>query len=258
MWGETVVNARYRRESEFHDKAFSEGTRHKASKFYSIRESSMAAYIRAVEAHCTQKRVLEYSCGPYTYSSLMMARGASITGIDLSPVAISQYVRQANRQSERPVNGCVMNAEALGFAAHSFDLVCGIGIVHHLDLRRSFSEISRALKPGGYAVFLEPLGHNPLISLYRKLTPSMRTVDEHPLLTQDIKLAEEFFENVECQFFHLSSLGAVPLQNLCCFNSVVKFLDALDQTIFRLMPYFRRCAWATVLVLSRPKHSPVP
>jgi hypothetical protein len=48
------------------------------------------------------------------------------------------------------------------------------------DLSLACSEIARVLRPGGPAIFVEPLGHNPLINAYRKRTPALRTVDEHP------------------------------------------------------------------------------
>ena len=38
--------------------------------------------------------------------------------------------------------------------------------------------------PGGLAVFMEPLGRNPLINRYRRLTLTLRTVDEYPLMME--------------------------------------------------------------------------
>jgi ubiquinone/menaquinone biosynthesis C-methylase UbiE len=40
----------------------------------------------------------------------------------------------------------VLEAENLSFSNDSFDLVCGSGILHHLDLNRSYKEIQRVLK----------------------------------------------------------------------------------------------------------------
>jgi hypothetical protein len=40
--------------------------------------------------------------------------------------------------------------------------------------------------PAGWALFSEPLGHNPLVNWYRNRTPEQRTEDEHPLLLSSI------------------------------------------------------------------------
>ena len=79
----------------------------------------------------------------------------------------------------------------------SFDLVCGSGILHHLDLPAAMRELARVLRPSGRAVFMEPLGHNPAINAFRNRTPELRTPDEHPLLGKDLKLCRRYFGSVE-------------------------------------------------------------
>ena len=64
----------------------------------------------------------------------------------------------------------------------------GSGILHHLDLPISLGEINRVLKKGGRALFKEPLAANPLLKLFRILTPRSRTVDEKPLTSSDLEL----------------------------------------------------------------------
>src|ERR1051325_3406723 len=145
-----------------------------------------------------------------------------------------------------------MNAENLAFADNSVDLICGMGILHHLDLGRSFIELSRVLKPGGKAIFLEPLGHNPAINLYRKATPAMRTPDEHPLLMKDFEMARQSFGGVDLTHFHLTSLMAVLVRGAAFFQRVVRGLDSLDQKLFRHSSIARRNAWAVAMGLSSP------
>jgi len=73
-----------------------------------------------------------------------------------------------------------MNAEQMAFADDTFDMVFGHSVLHHTDLRLTRGETYRILKTGGIGVFVEPLGHNPLVNLFRRLTPHWRTPAERP------------------------------------------------------------------------------
>jgi hypothetical protein len=86
-----------------------------------------------------------------------------------------------------------------------------------------------------------------LINLYRKLTPELRTEDEHPLLMRDLATIRESFESVETRFFHLMSMAAVPFRRMPGFEALVKGLDGVDRVIFALLPPVRRYAWMVVL-----------
>jgi SAM-dependent methyltransferase len=145
-----------------------------------------------------------------------------------------------------------MDAEYLDLGDCSFDRIIGSGILHHLDLRRGYAEVARVLRPHGQAIFAEPLGHNPLINLYRKHTPQYRTVDEHPLRHRDLELAERFFGHVESRFYHLATLAAIPFRRRSFFRPLVGTLDAVDTGLFRL-PKVRYLAWYTILILRDPK-----
>jgi ubiquinone/menaquinone biosynthesis C-methylase UbiE len=245
------VESRYERERAFHDR---ENERWKAvSKFYRVTTTSHAFYEDLLYASCPGRRVLEYGCGDGSYAFALAERGARVTGIDISDERIRRAREAALVQGEEDLRFEVMNAEALGFEDDSFDLVCGTSILHHLDLERALPQLVRTLTPGGEGVFLEPLGHNPAINLYRRVTPAFRTPDEHPLRMSDLRLAERYFEEVDARFFHLTSLLSVPLGNRRSFARWSRALERLDQALFARMPSLRRYAWVTVLSLARPR-----
>jgi len=131
--------------------------------------------------------------------------------------------------------------------------VCGSGILHHLNPARAYGEIARVLKADGIGVFAEPLGHNPAINAYRNRTPALRTVDEHPLLMQDLALAERFLAEVSTRFFTLSSLLVIHLRDRPGFERLVSGFDALDRWLFRVAPPLRRQAWMVGMTLCRPR-----
>ena len=146
----------------------------------------------------------------------------------------------------------VMDAENLTFPDATFDLVCGRAILHHLNLARAFQTIGRVLKPGGIAIFHEPLGHNPMVNLYRRFTPSKRTVDEHPLLDRDIDLARQYFDRVEVKPFVLFSLFAAPLHKVPGYRLLVGALEAVDRAVFRI-PGAYRYGWTSIWIMQYPK-----
>jgi SAM-dependent methyltransferase len=141
-----------------------------------------------------------------------------------------------------------MNAEELTFADDSFDFIFGTGILHHLDLNRAYQELSRVLRPNGVALFIEPLGHNPIINAYRNRTPDARTDDEHPLLRKDLHLAREYFSTAAIHSSGLLSLAAVPFGNQATGRMARDILTVADKILLK-MPVLRWQAWIAVLEL---------
>ena len=73
--------------------------------------------------------------------------GAKVWGIDISEEGTKLAAERASKLgvAER-TSFQVMDAEALKFPDSSFDIVCGSGILHHLDLQQSMKEINRVFK----------------------------------------------------------------------------------------------------------------
>ncbi len=243
---------RIQRERSFYNRCNLDGAEYGAGKYYSISRSGRRCFLEGLGGDLAGKRVLEYGCGPGSCGFQLARRGAHVTGIDISDAAIARAKDRARREGLTEAVFLSMNAEALEFPADAFDLVCGIAILHHLDLDLAYAELARVLRPGGRAVFIEPLGHNPLINLYRRWTPSLRTIDEHPLMMSDIAAAETCFDGVRARYFHLFSLLAVPFRDRPGFTKLLAGLEMLDRAAFRLLPPIRRHAWTCVLTLSRP------
>jgi SAM-dependent methyltransferase len=247
-----MVDERKTREQEFHDARFGRGgPRGGTGAFYRITGESHGRHRSLVYEGCAGKRVLEYGCGPGSQSFELARRGAHVTGIDISPVAIEIAREQAQREGVE-IEFQVMDAEATTFADGSFDLIVGGAILHHLDLDRAYAELARLLAPGGRAVFIEPLGHNPVINLYRKATPEQRTPDEHPLLRSDLAHARRRFAHVGVWYYHLTSIAAAPFTKTPLFKPVLAALSALDRVLLSVRP-IQPYAWIAVLEFSAPR-----
>ena len=237
-------------EAAFFDKAYTEDSRAAVGRVYSIIGNRLLSYEHIIYENVADKRVLEYGCGTGSHSLEMARKGADVVGIDISEQGIRLATERAAEAGLPNAAYEVMDAEAMTFPDASFDLVIGEGILHHLDLRKCYAEISRVLKPGGKAVFMEPLGHNPAIVLFRRFTPSMRTDDEHPLMKRDLDFARRYFENVRYEYHHLTSFGALPFVRTPLFRPLVKFLDAVDRGLFKV-PGVGLLSWYAIMELGR-------
>jgi ubiquinone/menaquinone biosynthesis C-methylase UbiE len=256
-----MSTARKEKEIAFHDKVFATNSepRKAIAKYYRTSNKAHAFYRKLGALHCKGKRLLEYGCATGGDSVFWSQSDAMVTGIDISSEAIKKAREETMREGVN-VDYHLMDAENLQFEESSFDVVVGAGILHHLNLKTSYAELSRVLRKDGHAVFIEPMGHNALINLYRKYTPSMRTEDEHPLLMEDIQLARQYFNNLEARFFNLFTLLAVPFRNMIGFDVLVNFLSVIDNIAFFVFPFMRKYAWMVVLHASDPKkmsHAPV-
>ena len=108
------------------------------------------------------------------------------------------------------------------------------------------------LKPGGKAIFLEPLAGNPAIRLYRKLTPDQRAQEEKPLTNKDLRLFKEYFSLVSISYFHLLSLFAVPLRNRKSFFFIRRVLERIDTLLMKIFPFLKLLCWQVVIILENP------
>jgi len=104
-------------------------------------------------------RVLDLGCGVGRWSRLLAARGATVTGVDISSTMIHEARRRARCDGIddrcRFEVGDISALEVEG----EFDLVLGITVLQHvLDpeaLRAALSRMSSRIAPGGRLVLLE-------------------------------------------------------------------------------------------------------
>ncbi|MEM2002942.1 MAG: hypothetical protein QXT77_09880, partial [Candidatus Methanomethylicaceae archaeon] len=111
------------------------------------------------------------------------------------------------------------------------------------------THVYRVLKQGGKGVFLEPLGHNPLINLFRKLTPQRRTPTEKPLKIDDVVFFAEPFSALRYREFYLLALAAfalLPLKSRGILQRTLNQLSRLDDGLFTRWPTLGRYGWVIV------------
>ncbi|SCC91269.1 putative Methylase involved in ubiquinone/menaquinone biosynthesis [Thiomonas sp. X19] len=243
------------REKKFHDERFGQNVdpRSKLEIFYSITSASDLCFKGLVKKGFPfEGKILEYGCGTGGDFNLYKSLNCRLYGIDISDEAITKAQNRAEIDKIKAfyVAG---DAEATKYESQYFDRVVGLGILHHLNLNRSLAELARITTPEGSCIFSEPLGHNPIINVFRKLTPKLRTPDEHPLRDVDFILMKNYFNQVNINYFYLISLLSFAFKKTRFFDAVYKSLVSLDDKIFKIFPGMGKYAWICIIELKSPK-----
>lgn len=247
--------SRHESESDFHDRKY--GRDEGYPRHYAV-QPTYPIYLRMLEmmGDRSGKQVLEYGCGEGWITQDLARSGAHVSAFDISAEAVrrTREVVDAAGFAHR-CRIAKMGAERLEYADASFDLSVGFAILHHLDLEPAITELHRVLKPGGVAYFAEPLGGNPLINLYRRLTPQYRTEDEKPIDLKTLMPLLAKFREVKHTDYYVTALAAVVLAYLPggqrLFPVVNRQLMRLDDWLLRRIPGLGRFAWYAILMLRK-------
>jgi SAM-dependent methyltransferase len=186
----------HRVEKQFHAVAFD------PSVFYRNRPHGMKQLLTQI-GDVSGKTILDVGCGYGIYSAYFSLQGADVVALDISIETLFRLTSPGRAGAVHRVNAI---AECLPFGDERFDILFGAAVLHHLDLRKAAKEFRRVLRAGGTAFFYEPLAYNPLINLYRRLTPDRRTPTEMPLTYSALAPFYEQFHSVEIRHYHLLAL----------------------------------------------------
>ena len=180
------------REKDFHNDLHLNGnSRLSQNKFYKAIFNIFRDFDKYLEENSTNKVILDYGCGVGDVTRKTAKYNPSkIIGADISDVSIERASKKS-KELNLDIEYRVENCESTNFNSNTFDLIYGTGILHHLNLEKSINEINRILKKNGSMIFLEPMGTNPFINLYRKFTPKARSIDEHPFVSKDFKFLQK-------------------------------------------------------------------
>ena len=243
-------------EREFHDRYVTgEGNlRSVEGRFYSgAAESKETAIAFDYLGDVRGKRLLFYgSGGHFSLIRKFVQLGSEVVAIDISPETVAGLRRAIEHEGYQNQSTAIeMDCESLDFADESFDIVFARSIIHHLNVDTSLKEIKRVLKPGGKLTVLEPLGTNPIINLYRWLTPNSRTTDEHPLIETDLRTFKEYFPESRFHYLYFISILAYFYRMLDGderrFGKVFSFLNSVDGWFLKYIPLYRYLCWDVLL-----------
>lgn len=105
--------------------------------------------LRAVPAECGD--ALDVGCGDGLLARKLAGRARRVTGIDRSPVMISRARELADDPQITFVEGDFLTAE---LPAASYDFICSVATIHHMDFEAALTRMRELLRPGGTLVMV--------------------------------------------------------------------------------------------------------
>jgi SAM-dependent methyltransferase len=196
--------------------------------------------------------VLDYGCSDGLNAVGLARRDARICALDISQALLRIARRRLLANGVAAVSLVAGSAHALPLAAASVDVVFGGAVLHHLELDRAAAELQRVLRPGGRAIFMEPVRNSRAMWALRRLVPT-RAADvslyERPLTDAGLAAFGRGFIPGRSRAFRLPTtalLEAVP--------PLQRFGDAScgwDAALLRRFPGLTRYATIRVLELTR-------
>ncbi len=206
------------------------------------------------------QRLLDFGCGTGFYSIIFAKIGFDVFGFDISPnnIAIANDCAEKYELSEK-CNFSVSVAETLDYPDEYFDVVTGINILHHIDIANSLKECMRVLKPGGLAMFHEPV-RTPVFDTLREsklgqMIVSKEASFERHITPDERKLSEEDFKIVR-------SVGRDhTFERFLLFSRLDRFvkwqrngasvIEQFDHKLFRWLPFTRNFGGECIISLRK-------
>jgi len=202
-------------------------------------------FYKLIGDHIAGRAALEVGCADGLVSKQVSDLGAQyVLGIDVSQDFISKA-----KSLERPGKLEFKCADAGEPIEGTFEVIFGRSILHHIEYRKVLKNLfNNNLKPGGLMVFMEPLGENPLIRVYKRVARSAHTPDEQSFLRSDLQWFKSTFAQLKIHPFNFVSLPAGVISSLVFRNPdnlLLRLSDRVDEWFARninfLTPYFRHC-----------------
>jgi len=194
--------------------------------------------------------IIDLGCGEGYCARELAGRGArSVVGVELS----QEMVESAKAQEAELGQGIEYrqgDVTALEDADAAYDLAIGVFVYNYVDttqMRASFREVFRVLRPGSYFVFSVP---HPAFSFIRR--------EHSPPFFFDVG-SQGYFSGRDVQFqgeIHRRDGTALPVQMV--HKTISDYVDGLRDSGFTAMPEIRELAVKPEhLELDAPFFSPV-
>lgn len=195
------------------------------------------------------RKVLDVGCGNGYVLYQYARHGAEVCGVDITPTAI-WLSRRRFELAGLLARFDVIDGEHLPYPDATFDIVCSMGVLHHISNPMPLvDEIYRVLKPGGRLIAMLYYRHSwknlVLLRLLRCLHPVYRGKTQQEALNMndgiDCPLAVVYSRREAAQLFHRIhklrfDLNQLTWQQLFIIKSVARTAAGLLGSPSRSQP----------------------
>jgi SAM-dependent methyltransferase len=204
------------------------------------------------------KKILDLGCGAGEAAVYLAKKGADVTATDISAGMLDVAKKLARKHAVR-VETKQCSSHSMPFPDGTFDIVYAANVLHHVDIESTAKEAHRILKRGGMFVSWDPLAYNLVIELYRRMAAKVRTADEHPLKSGDLKIFRKIFSRVDTEttwFFPLLIFVKFYLVDRVRpdterywkkvvlehekLSGMYNVLERMDRLLFAVLPFMKR------------------
>ena len=206
-----------------------------------------------------EKRILEIGCGLGVNAIYLARQGATIIAMDYSGERLAELKPLLEKLGlQDRVLLVQASAEQLPFDDSVFDHAFSKSVMIHTKLDEAVAEIKRTLTDSGSGVFIEPLQKNPFVNFYRKFfAPKIWAEITNYFGKRELDCFRAIFGKLEEHRFYLFAFFAFYFQfgkrSPTCYQLFMKPLQALDASLFFVLPVLKRLAWFTVLKVDKEK-----
>ena len=208
-----------------------------------------------------RRKLLDFGCGIGIDAIRFAKIGYDVSGFDISPNNITIAKRLSERYGfSNRTSFQVQTAEHLYYPLEQFDIIVGIDILHHVEIRQAIKECHRLLKKKGVAIFKEHIevpvfdrvrNTRIVTSLFSKDKSFDKNIteDETKLTIYDIDALREVFPHISTRRFVLFSRLNRFIRRP--YDRSPSIFEKLDYFIFASLPSLRKFGGGVVIILRK-------
>jgi SAM-dependent methyltransferase len=191
------------------------------------------------------QKVLEVGCGDGGLSCLMAMCGAQVYSTDLQHARLKRAAELVrHHRLEARVHLFASDVYVPPLAPGTFDLVVTRSVLVLVDRSRVLPVLTRLMKPGAHALFVENLDGHPLVSAWRRVTGTQGGPFGY-FTAREIAELKRYFSEVDVRYHGLTSIIAPRLGPLEPLASRV--LGRVDRALLDTFPHLGSRAWLSAM-----------